>query len=126
MKVNFQMKGIIITARQKSIMEKKLSKMKRYLIHDEPAIINITLVDDTGSEKGGTDQKIQINVTFGKEKIFIEESDNRLMRAFAYAIDRLDRNLRGWHKKQIEKDQAIGGGRFEKVFGIILRRKKKK
>ena len=76
--------------------------------------------------KVASDQKVQLNVTFGKEKVFVEESDNRLMRAFAYAAKRLEKNLRSWHKKQIEGDQAIGGGRFEKVFGIILRRGKKK
>lgn len=126
MKINFQTKGVIVTAKQKRMIEKKLMRMKKYINHSEPAIIDITLGDETGAEKGGIDQSIKINVTFGKEQIFIEEIDNRIMRAFAYALDRLERNLKRWHEKQVENRENVGVGRWEKVFGILKRRKNKK
>jgi len=56
----------------------------------------------------------------------VEEVDNRIMRAFAYALERLERSLRRRHEKIVEKGQETGGGRLEKVFGILKRRKNKK
>jgi len=126
MKINIQTDGVIITSKQKSMMEKKLLKMKRYL-KEEPMNIDLILRDDTGPEKGGVDQKVHINATWGKEQIFIEETDDRLMRAFAYAIKRFERQLNRYHKKMIEESQK-GGGRFEKlkIWKKIKRRKSNK
>ena len=126
MKINVQTKGVIITSRQKSTIEKKIAKMKRYFIHDEPAIVDVVLIDETGPEKGGEDQTVQISATFGKEKIFIEETDNRIMRAFAFSLDRLNRNLRRFHERRIDGHQEVGEARFEKVFGFLRRGKKKR
>jgi ribosomal subunit interface protein len=120
-KINLQTKGVIITAKQKSQMERKISKLKKYL-NGEPVTIDAILTDETSPEKGGVDQSVRLNVTFGKEKIFIEEVDERLMRAFAYAYNRLERNLRRYHQRKTERNKETGGLRLEKVWGIIKRK----
>ena len=53
MKVNIKTKDVIITAKQKSMIEKKLMKMKKYLTQFEPVNIDVILLDQTGTEKGG-------------------------------------------------------------------------
>jgi len=126
MKVNFQTKGIIITSKQKSIIERKISRIKKYLNGSEPSVVDVILIDQSGTEKGGVDQCVHLSVIIGKEKVFVEEVDNRIMRAFAYALERLERSLRRRHEKIVEKGQETGGGRLEKVFGILKRRKNKK
>jgi ribosomal subunit interface protein len=122
MKINIHTDGIIITAKQKAMMEKKLSRMKRYL-PDENIIIDLLLKDETSEEKGGVDQNVHINATFGKEKIFIEEEDDRLLRAFAIALKRFERQLSRYHRKRIDKVKRGGGGRFEKLLKVIKRKK---
>lgn len=122
MKIEVHADGVIITSKQKAGMEKKLKKMKKY-IPDEPLTIDLTLRDETSSEKGGIDQKVEINATFGKEKIFVSETDDRLMRAYALALNRFERQLSRLHRRRISKTQHGGGGRFEKLWGVIKRRK---
>lgn len=126
MKINFQTKGVIITSKQKSIIEKKISKVKRYLNNVDPVIIDVLITDESGPEKGGVDQKVHINVIMGKDNIFIEEVDDRIMRAFAFAFLRLERNLRRRHQKIVETDQQIDSGRLEKVFGMLKRKRRVK
>lgn len=122
MKLNTHVDGVIVTSKQKSMMERKLTRMKRYL-PDETLVLDLILKDDSSTEKGGIDQKVQIVATFGKEKILIEEIDDRLMRAFAHAIKRMERQLVRYHKKTVDKIRRGGGGRFEKLLGVIRRRK---
>jgi len=121
-KVNFQAKEVILSAKQKSQMEKKLYRLKKYF-NNETVTIDVLLKDETGVEKGGVDQVVHLNVNFGKEKIFIEEKDDRIARAFAYARERLERTLKRSHQKKIESEQKPGGLRLEKVWGIIKRKK---
>jgi ribosomal subunit interface protein len=102
MKIEFHIKNIVISAKQKSFFEKKLMKLKRYL-KDEPMIIDVYFKDETSPEKGGMDQAVELATTFGKEKIFVREVDDRLMRAFAIAYKSLERNLSRFHKKRIDK-----------------------
>ena len=125
MKINMHVDGVIITAKQKTLMERKLLKLKKY-IPDEPVVLDLLLRDESSSEKGGIDQKVEINVTFGKEKIFISETDDRMMRAFAFALKRFERQLSRFHEKRISKTQHGGGGRFEKLWGIIRKPKIKR
>ena len=129
MKVKIHVDGVIITSKQNKLMEKKLMKMKRYL-PDETLNIDLFLKDESSAEKGGIDQKVEISATFGKEKIFISETDDRMMRAFAFAMKRFERQLTRFHDKRISKSQSSGGARFEKLWGIIrktkIRKKKNK
>ena len=129
MKVKIHIDGVIITSKQNKLMEKKLMKMKRYL-PDDTLNIDLFLKDESSAEKGGIDQKVEISATFGKEKIFISETDDRMMRAFAFAMKRFERQLVRIHDKRISKSQSSGGARFEKLWGIIrktkIRKKKSK
>jgi ribosomal subunit interface protein len=120
MKINIQTKDVILTAKQKSMIERKISKMKRY-VSSEVLVVDVMLTDETSSEKGGIDQAVHINATFGKDSIFIKEIDNRLMRAFAKALKRFERQLSKYHQEKIDKVQRGGGGRFDKLFGVVKR-----
>jgi len=125
MKVKIHIDGVIITSKQNKLMEKKLMKMKRYL-PDDTLNIDLFLKDESSAEKGGIDQKVEISATFGKEKIFISETDDRMMRAFAFAMKRFERQLVRIHDKRISKSQSSGGARFEKLWGIIKKPKFRK
>ena len=125
MKINFQTKEVILTSKQKSRMQKKLTKMKKYF-NNSPSQIDVFLSDDSSSEKGGIDQKVQIQTICGKEKIIVEEVDDRLMRAFLFALKRFERQLRRQHKKRIDKTKRGGGGRFDKLWGIVKKVKIKR
>lgn len=129
MKVKIHVDGVILTSKQNKLMEKKLMKMKRY-IPDETLSIDLFLRDESSAERGGIDQKVEINAVFGKEKIFITETDDRMMRAFAFAMKRFERQLSRFHEKRISKNQRSGGARLEKLWGIIrktkIRKKKNK
>ena len=116
MKVIIHTDDVILTAKQKAMMEKKLMKMKRYS-PEEPMTVDLTLKDDSGTEKGGVDQKIHISAIIGKEKIFVEELDDRIMRAFAIAAKKFERQLSTIHKKNVEKSHK--GGRLDKIWRII-------
>ena len=100
MKVEFHIKDIVITAKQKSLIEKKLFKHKRY-IKDEPLIIDVYLADETSAEKGGVDQSVELSAIFGSEKFFVKEVDDRLLRAFAFAYKKFERILQEFHNKRI-------------------------
>jgi len=121
MQVEFHIKDIVITAKQKSLIEKKIFKLKRY-IKDEPLIIDVYLRDETSAEKGGVDQSVELSAVFGPEKIFVKEIDDRLMRAFAYAFKKFERNLQEFHDKRIGRSHGKEG-RLDKILKRIgLRR----
>jgi ribosomal subunit interface protein len=119
MKIEIHTDGVILTAKQKAGMEKKLSRMKKF-IPDEPLTIDLILKDETSAEKGGIDQKVEINATFGKEKIFVSEVDDRLMRAFVLALKRFERQITRYHRKRIDQIQKTG--RLDKIWKIVRRK----
>ena len=61
-----------------------------------------------------------------EEKFYVEEVDDNALRAFAYAHDRLERNLKREHQKNVDKSQKVGDERIEKVFGFLKRNKRNK
>ncbi|MFA6963373.1 MAG: HPF/RaiA family ribosome-associated protein [Patescibacteria group bacterium] len=119
MKVEFHIKEIVITAKQKSLIEKKILKLKRY-IKDEPLVVDVYLRDETSAEKGGVDQSVELSATFGTEKMFVKEIDDRLMRAFAFAYKKLERNLQEFHRKRVDFSQGKEGriNKLLKRFGL--------
>lgn len=125
MKIEFHTNNIILASKQKAEMEKKLLRTKKY-IPDEPVMVDVILQDESSSEKGGMDQMVKLSATFGKEKIYIEEVDERLMKAFAIALQRFERDLERFHEKRTDKNKKPGGLRWEKVLGIIRLKKNKK
>lgn len=118
MRVNIQTKGVIITAKQKSAMEKKLLRLKRYTKEWTPVICDVKLIDETGPEKGGIDQTVQINVILPKETIFIKETDDRIMRAFSFAHQILERKLRRYNQR-FTSDQRREASRFKAVINVV-------
>ena len=125
MKIEFHTNNVILTSKQKAEMEKKILRTKKY-IPDEPVMIDVILQDESSSEKGGMDQMVKLIATFGKEKIYIEEVDERLMKAFAIALQRFERDLERFHERRTDRSKKPGGLRWEKVLGIIRFKKNKK
>lgn len=104
MVINFHIKEVIIGNKQKDLMEKKLKGLKKFVI-EEPTMVDVYLRDETSQEKGGVDQSVEISVVFGKEKIFVKEVDDKLMRAFAYTYKAVERQMIRMHKRVIEKSR---------------------
>ncbi len=119
MQVQFHVKDIVITAKQKALIEKKILRLKRY-IKDEPFVVDVYLRDKTSAEKGGIDQAVELSATFENEKIFVKEIDDRLMRAFAFAYKKLERNLQEFHRKRVDVSQGKEGhiDKLLKRFGL--------
>ncbi|MFA7253641.1 MAG: HPF/RaiA family ribosome-associated protein [Patescibacteria group bacterium] len=115
MKVEFHIKDIVISAKQKALIEKKVMKLKRYL-KDEPMIIDIYLRDETSPEKGGTDQVVELSAVFGSEKIFVQHVDDRLMRSFAYAYKSFERAMSEFQRKRLDKTQKGSTGKIDRAL----------
>ena len=131
MQINVQTRGVIITSKQRSQMERQLSKLKKYMKDVSPVMIDLTLIDESGPEKGGIDQAVHINVILPGEKIFIEEVDDRIVRAFGFAVKTLERRLRRYSQKRVG-DQRRKASRFKSLtnavgfVGRIVPRRRKK
>lgn len=122
MQVEFHIKEIVITSKQKSLIEKKLMKLKRYS-KDEPLKIDCYLRDETSSEKGGADQAVELATLVGKEKIFVREVDDRLMRAFAFAYRSIERQLERLHRKRIDRTHEGTEKYIDKALKALRLRK---
>ena len=117
-------RGVIITARQKSYIEKKVSRLNKYLKHENPVTVNVQLIDDSGPNKSGVTQTVKIDVTSPHYSLHVEEKKNNVMRAFARAMLSTERQVRDQHKQEIQKSRK-GGGRLEKVWGLFNKFKRK-
>lgn len=124
MDVSISTRGVIVTARQKSYIEKKFNKIDKYLKHRSPVKAAVQLIDDSGPNKSGVTQTVKIDLDAPGYELHVEEKKNNLMKAFANAISSVERQVRDQHKKEIEKSRK--GGRFDKVFGIFDRMRRKK
>lgn len=118
MKVNIQTKGIIITAKQKSVMDRKLLRLKRYVKEWSPINCDVKLIDETGENKGGVDQSVHINISLPRETIFIKETDDRIMRAFQFAYKILERKLRRYNQRYT-LDRRREASRFKSVINVV-------
>jgi ribosome-associated translation inhibitor RaiA len=118
MKIEFHIKDVVLTAKQKAIIEKKLLKLKRYTNGDE-SIIDIYLRDESSPEKGGIDQTIELSTIFLGDKIFIERKDDRLMRGFANAYKAFEDEIVKRHKKKIDQNREAGPDRFGKLLKAL-------
>ncbi|PIU24099.1 ribosomal subunit interface protein [Candidatus Berkelbacteria bacterium CG08_land_8_20_14_0_20_39_8] len=125
MQINVVAKDVIITARQKSYIEKKISRLKKYLKHESPVSVEVHLVDDSGPNKDGVTQTVKVNVRSEHYNIHIEEKKNNIMKAFTNALKSVDRQVRDQHKKEIQKTRKAGQ-RGDKVFGILKKFRRKK
>ena len=101
MKIQIKTQGVVLTAKQKSQVERQLAKLKKYLNHlqTDPVIVEARFIDQSGPTKGGVDQAVHLQVTLPKDSIYIEEIDDRALRAFQYAYKTLERRLRRYADK---------------------------
>lgn len=125
MQINVVTKDVIITARQKSDIERKISRLKKYLKHESPVNVEVHLVDDSGPNKTGVTQSVKIDVASEHYNIHVEEKKNNIMKAFANALRSVDRQVRDQHKKEIESTRT-GANRLEKVYGFLGKFRRKK
>lgn len=108
-------KGVIVTSKQKSLIERKILQLRKYVRDFSPVDVTVSLIDESGPEKGGIDQAVHIRVVLPKEEIFIKEVDDRLMRAFGYAFKSLERRLRRYGNIRRDKENREGS----RIKGII-------
>jgi len=87
-------------------------------------VIDCYFKDESSAEKGGIDQAVELSATFGSEKIFIREVDDRLMRAFGIAHQALERKLQRFHKQRIDKSHSGGIKNYVEGALKIFRLKK--
>ena len=118
MKINFHTKGVIVSAKQKSQMERKLQKLSRYVRDVKPVVCDITLADESGPEKNGIDQCVRINFLIPKERIHVEEVDDRIVRAFGFAYSALERRLRRYSKKKTNLERR-DSSRIKEIMGSV-------
>lgn len=118
MKVQVKTKGVVLTSKQKSQIEKQIMRLKRFVNHVEPVTIEVSFVDETGPTRGGIDQTVRINATLPKESIFVEEIDDRPLRAFQYAYKILERRLRRYSDKMVG-DRRRQGSRVKGIINYV-------
>lgn len=118
MKVSVKTKGVVLTSKQKSQIEKQLARLKKFISHIEPVTIEVTFLDLSGPTKGGVDQAVHLNVVLPKETIFIEEVDDRALRAFQFAYKTLERRLRRFADK-LNADKRRQQSRFKAVVNVV-------
>ncbi len=118
MKINIQTKGIILTTKQRKGIEKKILRLKRYVRNFNPVICDVKLIDQTGEGKGGVDQAVHINITLPKETIFVEEVDDRVIRAFQFAYKIVERRLRRYNQKYTY-DRRRKASKFKSVVNVV-------
>jgi len=122
MKIEFHIKNVVITAKQKALFEKKLLRAKKYC-KDEPITIDVYLRDESSPEKGGVDQTVELSTVIAGEKVFVSETDDRLLRAFARAHKAFDRQMNDIHKEKIEKTQKGSDSYIAKALRALRLRK---
>lgn len=122
MKIEFHIKDVVITAKQKALFEKKLLKLRKYC-KDEEIIIDVYLRDETSPEKGGVDQAVELSTVISGEKIFAHEVDDRLLRAFANTYNSFRRQIDQLHRKRIEKSHEGSEGYITKALRALRLKK---
>ncbi len=118
MKVNFKIKDVIINTKQKRLMERKLLTLRKFVKNWSPVNVDVTLTDESGPDKNGIDQAVHINVILPKEKIYIEEVDDNMMRAFNFATKTLERRFRRYNKKHINNSRREAS-RFKSITHVV-------
>jgi ribosomal subunit interface protein len=118
MKILVKTKEVVLTAKQKSHIERQIAKVKKYINGFEPVTIEVTFVDLSGPNKGGIDQAVHINAVLPKETIFVEEVDDRALRAFQLAYRTFERRLRRYSDKNI-KNKRRQQSKLKSVVNVV-------
>ena len=124
MDVSISTRGVIVTARQKSYIEKRILKFNKYLKHLSPVKAAVQLIDDSGPNKTGVTQTVKIDLDAPGYELHVEEKKNNLMKAFANAVSAAERQVRDQHKQKIEKRRR--GVSFYSVVNIFGKFRRKK
>lgn len=124
MQINVSTRDVIITAKQKRYIEKKVNRLNKYLKHENPVTADVVFIDDSGPNKSGVTQTVKIDINSPHFAVHVEEKKNNVMKAFARAMGAAERQVRDKHKQEIQKSRR--GGRFDKVFGILGKFKRRK
>lgn len=124
MDVSISTRGVIVTARQKSYIEKRILKFNKYLKHLSPVKAAVQLIDDSGPNKTGVTQTVKIDLDAPGYELHVEEKKNNLMKAFASAVSAAERQVRDQHKQKIEKRRR--GVSFDSVVNIFGKFRRKK
>lgn len=104
MKLNIRTQDIELTDTERAEIEEKIGRLEKFVVREEPAVIDIHFIDEAGGEtKNGPDQAVHINLLLGKEQIFIEERAENHLKAFELAYHRLKRRLEEHHDKETEE-----------------------
>lgn len=118
MRVQVKTKGVVLTSKQTSQIEKQVTKLRKYLKNIDPITVEVSFIDQSGPTRGGIDQKVHINAVLPGETIFIEEIDDRALRAFQFAYKTLERRLRRYSDKQVG-DKRRQSRRFKSVINVV-------
>ncbi|HPL01683.1 MAG: ribosome-associated translation inhibitor RaiA [Patescibacteria group bacterium] len=124
MDISISTRGVIVTARQKSYIEKRILKFNKYLKHLSPVKAAVQLIDDSGPNKTGVTQTVKIDLDAPGYELHVEEKKNNLMKAFANAVSAAERQVRDQHKQKIEKRRR--GVSFDSVVNIFGKFRRKK
>ena len=124
MDISISTRGVIVTARQKSYIEKRILKFNKYLKHLSPVKAAFQLIDDSGPNKTGVTQTVKIDLDAPGYELHVEEKKNNLMKAFANAVSAAERQVRDQHKQKIEKRRR--GVSFDSVVNIFGKFRRKK
>ncbi|MEK9155746.1 MAG: HPF/RaiA family ribosome-associated protein [Patescibacteria group bacterium] len=122
MKINIFTQGVELNPKERSDVEGKLAKLDKFAA-EEPATLDAHFIDESGQgRKNGCDQTVHLNFLAGKERIFIEETRNHHLKAFAFAYKRLKRTLEKNHRKNVDRFRRIRGS-VERIFSLIRRKR---
>jgi len=124
MDISISTRGVIVTARQKSYIEKRILKFNKYLKHLSPVKAAVQLIDDSGPNKTGVTQTVKIDLDAPGYELHVEEKKNNLMKDFANAVSAAERQVRDQHKQKIEKRRR--GVSFDSVVNIFGKFRRKK
>ena len=124
MDISISTRGVIVTARQKSYIEKRILKFNKYLKHLSPVKAAVQLIDDSGPNKTGVTQTVKIDLDAPGYELHVEEKKSNLMKAFANAVSAAERQVRDQHKQKIEKRRR--GVSFDSVVNIFGKFRRKK
>jgi len=123
MDISISTRGVIVTARQKSYIEKRIQKFNKYLKHLSPVRVAVKLIDDSGPNKTGVTQTVKIDLDAPGYELHVEEKKNNLMKAFANAVNATERQVRDQHKQKIEKRRGMSFDNVINIFGKFRRKK---
>ncbi|MEI6498563.1 MAG: hypothetical protein WCO23_01245 [bacterium] len=102
MKINFHIADDNITEKDKTLIEQKLQKLKRF-VKAEPLTFDLYITDEADkSNDRGIDKSVRLAAQFNSEQFFVENIDQESMRAFAFCYKKMEIALERYHEKAVD------------------------